>query len=71
MMLLDSLITRGFDQSYREERDDCGRFTRAVRVRCSQCEAAVINGLACHETGCPNGRRADRDMEDDWQDDGD
>ncbi len=24
---------------------------------CSQCEACVINGLACHETGCPNETR--------------
>ena len=22
--------------------------------RCNQCEAAVINGVYCHETGCPN-----------------
>ena len=24
------------------------------RVRCSQCEALVINGVACHERHCPN-----------------
>jgi hypothetical protein len=24
------------------------------RTRCDQCEAAVINGVFCHETGCPN-----------------
>jgi hypothetical protein len=24
------------------------------RVRCSQCEALMINGILCHETGCPN-----------------
>jgi len=22
--------------------------------RCDQCEAAMINGIFCHETGCPN-----------------
>lgn len=22
-------------------------------MRCSQCEMLVINGVACHETGCP------------------
>jgi hypothetical protein len=22
--------------------------------RCDQCEALVINGLYCHESGCPN-----------------
>lgn len=36
------LHARGFDLSV-------GR-----RVRCSQCEAMVINGISCHETGCPN-----------------
>lgn len=25
-----------------------------IRVRCSQCEALAINGVPCHETGCPN-----------------
>jgi hypothetical protein len=29
-------------------------FQKGVRVRCSQCEAMVINGLATHERGCPN-----------------
>ena len=24
------------------------------RVSCTQCEALVINGVPCHETGCPN-----------------
>ena len=24
------------------------------RVACDQCEAAMINGVFCHETGCPN-----------------
>jgi hypothetical protein len=23
-------------------------------MRCDQCEAAMINGVFCHETGCPN-----------------
>lgn len=25
-----------------------------IRVGCSQCEAVVINGVPCHETGCPH-----------------
>lgn len=28
-------------------------FTRQYRVRCSSCNALVINGTPCHETGCP------------------
>lgn len=27
-------------------------FTRQYRVRCEHCEALVINGTPCHETGC-------------------
>jgi hypothetical protein len=34
--------------------------------RCNQCEAAMINGLFCHETGCPNaGKRYDA-ASDEW-----
>lgn len=28
-----------------------------VSVRCDQCQLAVINGVVCHETGCPNSWR--------------
>jgi urease accessory protein UreF len=30
-----------------------------VHIGCSQCAAMVINGVACHETGCPNARAAE------------
>lgn len=30
-----------------------------VSLRCDSCEMTTINGLACHETGCP-GARAER-----------
>lgn len=30
---------------------------------CDQCNAAMINGVFCHETGCPNKSRADREVE--------
>lgn len=34
---------------------------RAYRVRCDRCEMLMINGVACHERGCPNlGARYDR-----------
>jgi hypothetical protein len=26
-------------------------------MRCDQCEMLSINGVACHETGCPNSRK--------------
>lgn len=61
--VLAGLLDRGFDASYRLERDEYGRFTSAVRVRCSQCDALVINGIACHETGCPHGRRREEEEE--------
>lgn len=46
---LHSLRAQGFDQSYRVR-------TGQYRVACSQCEALVINGMACHETGCSHDR---------------
>lgn len=45
-MRLARVLKLGFDLSHRD-----GRY---VRVRCSQCQAVVINGVACHERGCPN-----------------
>lgn len=30
------------------------RGTGYYRVKCSQCNALVINGVPCHEQGCPN-----------------
>ena len=39
---------------------DIGRTRRAkakkvvLAARCNQCEALMINGVFCHETGCPN-----------------
>ncbi len=48
--LRERLRQQGFDASYLT-RDGA---ERAVRVRCSACEAHVIQGVACHETGCPH-----------------
>lgn len=53
---LEALYACGFDGSYAVGRDDSGRFSKAIRVKCSQCEALCINGIACHETGCSNER---------------
>ena len=46
--MLASLRANGFDEAYHIP------FTKSFKVRCSQCEACSINGVACHETGCPN-----------------
>lgn len=43
-------VAWGFDRSEAAE----GGY---IRVRCSQCAALVVNGVACHETGCPNAPR--------------
>jgi hypothetical protein len=48
-------------------------------MNCDQCEMLSINGMACHETGCPNARREaiaiiaqnNAAMFDDMQGDGD
>lgn len=42
------LRAAGFDMT------EYDRSEGAYRVRCSQCEALVINGIAVHEHGCPN-----------------
>lgn len=36
--------------------DDQGDETETF-TRCDQCVAAMINGVYCHETGCPNARK--------------
>lgn len=53
--ILKSLRKRGFDRSY------YNRSSGSHRVRCSQCVALVINGMACHETGCPNEKRGEKE----------
>ena len=45
---LEELERQGFDKCSADEDED------TIRVRCSQCEALVINGRATHEMGCPN-----------------
>jgi len=37
-----------------------------VKVRCDQCEMLSINGLACHETGCPNSRKTWDEDRQEW-----
>ena len=49
-MTLEQAIELGFDLSKSIDGEKRGAF----RIRCSQCEVLVINGLPCHETGCPN-----------------
>jgi hypothetical protein len=41
----------GFDKSH------VSSDRNGVAVRCSQCEAMVINGVPCHEQGCPNAKK--------------
>lgn len=52
----------------------------SLKFGCNQCEALMINGVFCHETGCPNSRKVwdDEDgwvdpapeINDDWDDEG-
>jgi hypothetical protein len=44
------LREHGFDRSYYSPR------TGTWFVKCSQCEAVVINGYPTHEHGCPNSK---------------
>jgi hypothetical protein len=41
-----------------------------ARIRCDSCEMISINGMACHETGCP-GARAEQAAENDDEGDRD
>ena len=36
------------------------------RKRCDRCEAAYINGIFCHETGCPNIRKVWNPVDGTW-----
>jgi hypothetical protein len=45
--VLAELRSRGFNLS---RRVGPGRW----RIDCGACSVVIINGVACHETGCPN-----------------
>ena len=49
------LLDLGFDLS-RYSRSD-----KKHHVKCSQCAAAVINGVPSHEQSCPNARKVEED----------
>jgi hypothetical protein len=73
MTRLEQLLDAGFDRSREYSEDDGVSIDddgceRIISVRCSRCEALVINGHATHERGCPNARR--RDPETECEDDG-
>jgi hypothetical protein len=46
---LERLHSKGFDASY---------IIRGgmIRIKCNACKSTAINGIPCHETGCPNAR---------------
>lgn len=47
-------------QELKEDGFDLSRFNRSTgswSVKCSQCEALVVNGVATHENRCPNAPR--------------
>ena len=48
MSKLKKLRAQGFDLA------TVNRRARTWRPRCGQCEVLVVNGVACHEHGCPN-----------------
>jgi hypothetical protein len=37
-----------------------------AKVNCDQCSASMINGVFCHETGCPNQKKRYDAEEDCW-----
>jgi hypothetical protein len=55
---IDRILDDGFDRSTVDGKG-------CIDVRCSQCQALVINGTPAHEHGCPNARRRRRFEDDD------
>jgi len=45
---------------------------KSIRIRkgspksCDQCQAAIINGVFCHETGCVNSRKTWDGLREQW-----
>jgi hypothetical protein len=35
--------------------------------KCDQCDSAYINGIYCHEHGCPNSRKVYNPDEERWE----
>lgn len=35
-------------------------------MKCNQCNAAIINGVFCHEIGCPNMGKRYNDESEEW-----
>lgn len=50
--ILDYAESLGFDRS-RIVTDE-PETEPYVKLACSQCAAVCVNGIPCHETGCPN-----------------
>lgn len=61
MSRLEALHDQGFDLSVAEPEEG------TIKVRCSGCAALVINGVPCHERGCPNQNKETDDGELDVQ----
>ena len=56
-------MAKNVGTALRQQGFDASRYNRSTgrwSVRCSRCEATVINGVACHEYGCPNQRKEKR-----------
>ena len=54
----EELKEQGFDKCW-----TTSDWPPAIKVGCSQCEALVVNGVATHERGCPNARRAKTEVD--------
>ena len=59
---------RSTTQSLKVQGFDLTKFNRSTGhwdVRCSQCQALVINNTATHERGCPNAPKPQSRFDDD------
>jgi hypothetical protein len=53
------------DEYYPED-DDSDDEETTSHVKCDQCEMVSINGVACHEIGCPNSKKTWNESAQTW-----
>lgn len=46
---------------------NCMKTLKRVKKSCNQCEALVINGIFCHEHGCPNEHKKWDNESEEWK----
>jgi len=58
-----SLFKTHWECALKKRASETSALIKRVRKvkRCQRCQQLRINGIVCHETGCPNSRREEKD----------